>query len=359
MRVAIDPDVTSFAYALEIYRTGATTFELWEVEYGNYFTNNVILRQTIPNYITYAQPASLVFTQTATDQLAWFYQTTANNSTNFTLVYNDNATASNINTASLVLTGTVTLLYQNYQALIVRDSTNAILLYQLNKVNNSYGLNATLTSVLAGFTVNSSSVWGVSSDGARLRLDSNIFVLVNGTFTLVNNTITWVAVDMDLLIVVAANKIVYKLNTTSLAFKNVTNTTVFIPASATVHSVGMGMHFAIVYTNATSVEVQVFGHDSKGNVVAMFNYTVGTFTNAPTVIFSPLLTKLLVHGTATVNGTSTLLINAYSLSYTFLTAEMIRFPMAPQTDSSSLYLTIADNFLYARQLTTASGNPAQ
>lgn len=73
VRVAIDPDVTSLAYALQVYSTGNTTFELWEVEYGNYFTNNVILRQAVPNYLTFQEPATITLTQNSADHLAWFY----------------------------------------------------------------------------------------------------------------------------------------------------------------------------------------------------------------------------------------------------------------------------------------------
>lgn len=357
--VAIDPDITSFAYALEIYRTSNTTFELWEIEYGNYFTNNVILRQAVANYITFAEPSVVSLTQRSGDGLAWFYQTTSGGNTNFTLVYQDNATSSNVNTASLVLTGTYTFHYQDYECLIVSDASNAIFLYKLNKTSVTFVLNDTLTSALSPLTITSSTVWGLSTGCDRLRADNMLFTYMNGTFTELTTNVTWVSIDQELMIVLDANKTVFHLNTTDLIFHNVTNATAYIPAQATITSYLAAGAFAITYSNATSAEVQVFGHDSNGNVVAMFNYTYAMYTNAPTIYFSPMLTKVVIVGTATVNNISAWLVNAYNLDYTSLTSQPIQFPTAPLINTGSLGIAIGDNYLYARQVTTSNSNPAQ
>ena len=356
--MAIDPDVTSFAYALQIYRTSSTTFELWEIDYGNYFTNNVILRQTIPNYITFAEPSTVVLTQRSNNGLAWFYQITGSGNTNFTLVYNDNATSSNVRTATLFFNSAYTFHFQDFSHLIIEDSANAFYLYKLNTTSGAYVLNSTITSALVGTTITSSTVWGVSTNGDRFRVDNKIFAFSSGSFTQVATNVTWVTIDNELLYILGANKVVYHLNTTDLTFKNITNSTVFIPASATILSYPMTGAFAITYLNATSAEVQVFAPDSNGNTVSMFNFTFASYTNAPTVHFSPMLTKVLIFGTATVNSVSTLLINAYSFDFATLTFDSIKFPTAPLTNTASLGLSIGDNFLYARQVTTSNGNPA-
>jgi hypothetical protein len=358
--VAIDPDVTSFAYALQIYRTSSTTFELWEIDYGNYFTNNVILRQTIANYITFAEPSTVVLTQRSNNGLAWFYQITGTGNTNFTLVYNDNATSSNVRTATLFFNSVYTFHFQDFSHLIIEDSANAFYLYKLNTTSGVYVLNSTITGALVGTTITSSTVWGVSTNGDRFRVDNKIFVFSSGSgsFTQVTTSVTWVSIDNELLYVLGGNKVVYHLNTTDLTFKNITNSTVFIPASATILSYPMTGAFAITYLNATSAEVQVFAPDSNNNTVSMFNFTFSSYTNAPTVHFSPMLTKVLIFGTTTVNSVSTLLINAYSFDFATLTFDTIQFPTAPLTNTASLGLSIGDNFLYARQLTTSNGNPA-
>lgn len=97
--------------------------------------------------------------------------------------------------------------------------------------------------------------------------------------------------------------------------------------------------------NANSLQVIVF-NEFNGSLFTIYSVTHQSFDSSPSIVVSPLLTKVCVYGIVS----SSLYIKYFHVDYANNAFKDITFPTDSIVDSNAFLILLEENWLYVRQL---------
>ena len=174
-----------------------------------------------------------------------------------------------------------------------------------------------------------------SHDCTRLRVNNNLYLLRGSDFVIINNTVSWVTVDLDLTVLMMSNGSLFKLDTASASFNFYANTALTTnPASCQIETANN--HIAVIGQSATTAEAFIYADDTNNSPKRIFDFSYVGYSGIPKVAFSPNLTKIVIVGT--VN--SSLKIDSFNIDYSSLTSNTVDFPLEPITGASTISIVL-------------------
>ena len=303
VKTFIEPSITTKCLVLNVYSLDNTTYQIVQFDYGNIRSNRKVIKTPDPPYIMFTEPFPTYDKASSLHiyQWAYFIENSMANSSTLKVFTLDNSTSSHYRVNDYPLTGTVWgLIYQNPGCKVTRsfDSQDIINL-NVEFPNGTYESIANLRTVING-SVTNSSLWEMSLDCSRFRVDNKFYYRIPQTnnyseFTVPNN-FTLDKVDYSVNYATSTDGDLWQFNVNSGALEKVFTPPKPFPTGATLLSAGNRV--GLGYTTANSAWFLGLQKDSTGQFQKCINYTNDRFTEQPILEASPLLTKVLMIGKA-------------------------------------------------------------
>jgi len=225
---------------------------------------------------------------------------------------------------------------------------------------------ADVTSLLSGVTINSTTKVALSLGCDRFSVDNKIYTIIPSnnytalqTFMIVTNnmtTFTWTSSDLNLTTVIIGSAVWrYQPTSASNAFVKILDSPYPLFSNATLYA-NPGR---LLITGANSTCAQAFAFiDQNGTLQSIFNWTFQNYQNTPKISVSMNLTKIMIIGPAIPpNATQAApKIDIFFIAYMNATGLNVTAPPNLVLDPLNTYLTLSDQFLYARQTSTSNSN---
>lgn len=228
---------------------------------------------------------------------------------------------------------------------------------------------ADVTSLLTNVTTNASTKYAVSLGCDRFSVDNRIFTITpsNNTnlsalqnFSIVQNdlsTFTWTSSDENLTTIIIGSSVWRYSPESNNSFIKMLDSPVPLISLAKIYS-NPG-RVVLAGTNSTTAQVLAFA-DMNGTLPCIFNWTFQNYQNTPMVSVSVNSSKIMIIGPAIPPNSNQTApkIDIFFVDFRNATAVNISVPQNLILDPVNTYLSLSDQFLYARQLTSGGNTSA-
>ncbi len=277
-----------------------------------------------------------------------------------------NNVTNNYETTDFTLTGNWAILTQNQHCKFIRQvGAQNFTIMILDRQTKQFRRLAEVTSLLSSVTITGTTKYGISLGCDRFSVDNRIFSIVPSnstnttalqTFTPVSNdlaTFTWTSSDDNITTVIVGSS-VWRFKPDNNSFIKILDSPVPLFSDAKIHS--SPGRFVIAGVNSSAAQVFAFD-DRNGTLPCVFNWTFQRYNNTPKISVSVNSSKIMIIGPSTRPNSSQIVpkIDIFFVDYRNSTAINITAPPNLILDPLNTYLSLTDQFLYARQM-PAMGN---
>jgi hypothetical protein len=284
----------------------------------------------------------------------WTYMNTGSSATASTVtVYrHDNAVSTShlaTGTLSIPVPGLCAILATSQNCLIVSQG-NAQVLYTLGQSSDG-AITFSSTDVTFPASLSPTRVaWRVNDDCSRFTVDTYIFALFGGSFTLVANnfnSFAWIALDRSFTYAVLLGAI-WKYDSSINSFRsNYSTLSSDFTAGTTIQS--YGSRVVVSRMSASSALLNAF-IDSGSALALLPAISLSGFTSTPKIALSPQLAMASIYGASN----SAAITKLYFIDYAERSLDELEFPEEAVFDPSSLHVVLEESWMYIRQLASAN-----
>lgn len=355
-RTYIDDYFLDNLIVLNLYSNGATTnraYDVYSFSYGNLASTIRVIPPAIPPYLTFTPPTYTSAVSASSSGFMWTYINTGTSATTSTVTvykHNDAISTSRFatGTLSIPVAGQCVILATSQNCLIVSQG-NAHVLYTLSQSSSGAitfkSTDITFPASLAQTKVN----WRVNTDCSRFTVDSYIFALFGGSYTLVANNFidfAWIALDQTFTYAVVAGAI-WKYDSSINSFRSNYST---LDSGFTAGTTIRSYNTRVVVSRLSSSRALVNAFIDTGSALTLLpSISLTGFKSTPKIALSPQLAMVSVYGASSTAAISKL----YFIDYAEKSLDELDFPDEAVFDPSSLHIVLEESWMYIRQLASS------